>query len=154
MAKYRKNREKAEARIARVNAEIHDKAEDFSNAISRITKMMTEDELVAFHKDISIQILGDVIMSTPVAEINGGRARGGWQTSIHGVSDTANTKLDKNGSQTEERGIRGADKIKPFGRFFVYNAVHYIAFLEDGHSTQNSHMVKKAIDRAKREHVP
>jgi len=144
--------ENTQRRIDRVNAEIHTSVAGFTGAVRKITKLMTQDMLLAFHQKISLDALRKVVTRTPV---DTGRARGGWQSSIKGFRDGTEridpTPFGEDGGPAIQVGLRVIDSLKPYGAYYLSNSVPYILFLEDGHSRQSRDMVKLAVEELKRE---
>lgn len=136
--------ESVEARIERVNREVHTSVKEFNESVQKITRLMTEDEFLAFHRKISLDALRSVVLLTPV---DTGRARGGWQSSTQGFRKEPVKRLDKDGGAAIDRGARVIDKLKLYGFYYLSNAVDYIVYLEDGHSNQSRDMVKTTVNR-------
>lgn len=122
-------------------------ARDFRNWRIRVVGKNVEKTGVQLHQKVHIQLDSEMVFATPVGNpslwqsppppgYTGGRARGGWQSSIHVPVLSEPDTVDKNGSNTHQAAVNVARKIPFASKSFIANVVSYIVRLNDGWSTQ------------------
>jgi len=134
--------------------------------LNAFTDKVLPENLVLFHKKLSLQVLRGVVMRTPV---DTGRARGNWQLGVETVPTGEVTDFEKPqatsgeagkkkrrpqfnavGKATFERGLANLAALKPFSVVFITNNVPYIEPLENGHSKQAPNgMVKVTLEQVR-----
>jgi hypothetical protein len=93
-------------------------------------------------------LYGEIIRRTPVAALNGGRARGSWEM---GTGLATNRSVDgpknKSGAVRPPSGLAGMARKSDRVPVYISSAIPYIVPLEHGHSTQapKHFMVKGSI---------
>lgn len=120
---------------------------DFKRWQARIAGPNIEKTGQQLHQKVHFQLADEMIFATPVGNpslwqsppppgYTGGRARGGWQSSLHAPILAESGMIDKNGTNTAQNSHGVAASI-PFGaRSFIANNVPYILRLDQGWSTQ------------------
>jgi len=77
-------------------------------------------------RNIGMSLFKGVIMDTPVGEINGGRLRGNWNTSVGQPDYTTTDETDSSGSKTKEKVDAVLGKPQPNGAvFYLTNNLPY-----------------------------
>lgn len=105
-------------------------AADFNSEVQKITKDLTETQLVLLHKKVGLEALRRIVIQTPV---DTGRARGNWQVSIHAEPESFKaSKKDQAGEGTINAGTAEINKVPAFGTVYITNNVPYIEVLEYG----------------------
>ena len=93
-------------------------------------------------------LYGEIIRRTPVAAVNGGRARGSWEM---GTKFATNRSVDgpknKSGAARPPSGLAGMARKSDRVPVYISSAIPYIVPLEHGHSKiQAPHgMVQQSI---------
>lgn len=103
--------------------------EQFNRDLLAESESMVQEELVLFHKFVTLNLLRRVVLKTPV---DTGRARGNWQVSIGVPSSGTNGSVDKSGQGTIAQGQQAVSTLLPFTQVFISNNVEYIEVLEYG----------------------
>ena len=101
----------------------------FTASLRRNGKKLTEDDLVLFHKKVSLDALGRVVEKTPV---DTGRARANWQVGI----DNAPEGEVPIGTDPRGNGLAALTALRPNRVVYISNNVEYIVPLEEGSSNQ------------------
>ncbi len=111
------------------------------------------------HQKAHIQLSDSLVFATPVgnpslwqspppAGYAGGRARGGWQSSVHAPKLSETGTLDRNGSNTAQAGQSISRSIGFAIKSFITNNVPYIIRLNEGWSKQiPADFIDRAFDR-------
>lgn len=129
----------------------------------RVTQRLLRQQVALFHRKIHLQVSDGVIFGTPVGQprlwqrpapkgYTGGRARGGWQTSLDAPNLVESGSIDPGGASTLRKAVRGLQMLKAFGRSFISNPVPYIGELNKvpSHSSQTpGQFVEDTIDTVK-----
>ena len=122
---------------------------DFQKWGAKIVRPHVEKTGQQLHQKVHVQLDSEMVFATPVGNVSlwlhpesappgytGGRARGGWQSSIHAPILTEPGTIDPNGTNTHQAAQNVAAKIPFAVKSFVANAVPYILRLDQGWSTQ------------------
>lgn len=100
---------------------------EFGDQVLRISKQLTQDELVLFQRKIVLEALQRIVLKTPV---DTGHARLNWQVTI-GVP--AGTEIQgQGGAPNIGTALAALATLKPFQVVYVSNPVPYIQVLEEG----------------------
>ena len=85
-------------------------------------------------------LYGEIIRRTPVAALNGGRARGSWElaTSLSNDSRTTDGPKNRSGVARKPPGLKGMVKKSDSVPIYISSCIPYIVPLENGHSQQAS----------------
>ena len=102
----------------------------------------TEKQMDVIFRKTALDLLSSIIAGrpygagTPVAVVNGGRARGNWHVEVGALVDRFDENLkDKRGDQTIREGNAVIqNRVKIGDTIFIMNNVPYIIELEHGHS--------------------
>lgn len=83
-------------------------------------------------------LYGEIIRRTPVAAINGGRAKGSWELGTRLATDRRTTDGPKNplGVVKKPAGLKGMAEKSDRIPIYISSAIPYIVRLEHGHSKQ------------------
>ena len=100
------------------------------NAFGRTT-MPAEQKILQTR--IVLDLLRRIVFRTPVKS---GRARGNWQTSLGGATDSVLERFDQTGSNVISLGAQVAGSAPPYSLITLFNNVNYIRKLESGSSRQ------------------
>ena len=94
-------------------------------------------------------LYGEIIRRTPVAALNGGRAKGSWELGTKLATDRRTTDGPKNKSGIARipSGLAGMAQKSDRVPVYISSAIPYIVPLEHGHSQQapKGFMVKGSI---------
>lgn len=132
---------------------------DFRRWRVRTVAKNIEETGQKLHQKIHVQMDSELVFATPVGNpalwsspappgYTGGRARGGWQSSIGAPILTETNRIDKNGAATHSAGQEVASRIGFAKRSFIANNVPYIVRLNEGWSTQApANFIGRAFDR-------
>lgn len=107
----------------------------FTAGVIQWTDEETREALGKLHRAVTLGMLRDVAIETPV---DTGRARGNWQV---GRDTIPGSELDDTDPSPQAAGVVAREnatvaQIKPFSISYVANNVPYIGALNDGHSKQ------------------
>jgi hypothetical protein len=107
-----------------------DNLKEFEAGVIKVSKKLTQEDLLLFQQKIALLALQRIVDKTPV---DSGRARGNWQVT---VGEPATTVLDaktKTGVRSKQKGTtRILGVSKPFQIIWMANNLPYIEVLEDG----------------------
>ena len=83
-------------------------------------------------------LYGEIIRRTPVAAMNGGRARGSWELGTRLATDrrTKDGPKNKSGKVKRPSGLRNMARHSDKKPVYISSAIPYIVPLENGHSQQ------------------
>ena len=102
---------------------------DFNKALSDWALTATDDAVREVQKYFAFEVLRRVVRRTPV---DTGRARGGWQVTLHNPAENAGTKTDPSGADAVSSGQAVIGLAQPFQVIWISNNVEYIRILEEG----------------------
>lgn len=105
----------------------------FNLALRRFTEELLPEQVVLFHKKLTLEALARVVRRTPV---DTGRARGNWQATIGSPATGQVDAVDRGGGETVAAGARAIAKLPPYSVSFLTNNVPYAQRLEEGWSQQ------------------
>lgn len=90
-------------------------------------------KVTVLQKKLVLEALRRIVQKTPV---DTGRARGNWQVTIGGPASGVLERLDKDGSETIQKGLAAVASLPDFQVVWISNNLEYIEFLESGSSKQ------------------
>lgn len=94
-------------------------------------------------------LYGEIVRRTPVAALNGGRAKGSWELGIRLATDRRTEGGPKNPSGIVKKppGLEGMVQKSDRIPIYISSAIPYIVPLEHGHSDQATpgYMVQGAV---------
>ena len=100
---------------------------------------------VRFHKDVHISVLNGMVERCPVGNTDlwveaslpappgyaGGRARGGFQSSVTTAPTGETGKVDPSGFPTKQDNVAAITSLKPWSKSWITNNVPYVVALND-----------------------
>jgi len=106
----------------------------FNRAVTKFAETMLPYQVKLFTKKVALDTLTRIVRKTPV---DTGRARGNWQITINTASESEVNNVAGSGiSDVVSQGRVALENMEPFSIVFISNNVPYIAYLEQGSSSQ------------------
>lgn len=134
-------------------------ARAFGRWSRNLTEKVVPKQVLQLHQKVHLQLVDSLIFDTPVGNPSlwkspppegyvGGRARGGWETTLGAIPDAETGRIDPNGGATQAANHAGLMGLMPFGLSVIVNMVPYIRRLNEGWSTQQAaNFVERGLQR-------
>lgn len=106
--------------------------DQFNLEVERLSLEVTEKQLPAIVKKISIDAFNRIVLKTPV---DTGRARSGWHVSVDAPSEVVFQDI-RSPQQVTNEGAEIILGARNFETIYITNNVNYIGALEEGTSRQ------------------
>lgn len=136
-------------------------AAGFNRWAHRVTEKEAPKRVVQLHRKVHGMLADGLIDDTPVGNPSlwksppppgyvGGRARGGWETTLGAIPQTETGRIDPSGAATLAANHAGLMGLMPFGLSVIANLVPYIGRLNEGWSTQQpANFVQRNMQRVR-----
>ena len=105
---------------------------EFNLEIDKFTESVPE-KVTVLQKKIAFEAIRRIPEKTPV---DTGRAKGNWQITIGSPAGAILELFDKDGNPTIAKAMAQLQNLPPYQVVYITNNVHYIIYLENGHSMQ------------------
>lgn len=99
--------------------------------IGRWTSKVLPAEVVIFHKKVALELMNKLTLKNPV---DTGLSRGNWQGDVQTNEEIVS--VVRGPSEVVGELLQNLDRLEAYAVVFLFNNIHYITYLEEGHSGQ------------------